>query len=117
MKRIKESGCTVYLVNTGWTGGAYGEGGTRFSIPVTRSIVHGILSGGLKKATYKTVPGFNLQIPTELEGVDSQLLNPIDTWKDKAAFATAQKTLMRQFAENFKKFDVSKEIVEAGVNA
>ncbi len=115
MKRIEESGCNVYLVNTGWTGGAYGEGGERFTIPVTRAVVAGILSGGLQQAEYRTVPGFNFRIPTTLEGVDSRLLNPIETWKDKTKFAGVQQQLMRQFAQNFKKFDVSKKIVEAGV--
>lgn len=116
MERVEESGCNVYLVNTGWSGGAYGKGGERFSIPVTRSIVKGILSGELENAEYQTVPGFNLQVPTALGGVDSTLLNPIDSWSDKASFAEARKDLMEQFAENFKKFDVAEAIVKAGVD-
>lgn len=116
MQRVEESGCDVYLVNTGWTGGAYGEGGERFSIPVTRSVIRGILSGELKNAEYETVHGFNLSVPKKLEGIDSNLLNPVNCWEDKDAYQLNKRALMEQFAHNFRQYDVDKSIRDAGVN-
>src|SRR6185437_15501495 len=58
LKRLSEHDAQVYLVNTGWTGGAYGKGGKRFSIPTTRTIVSAIVNGKLKNASYETLPGF-----------------------------------------------------------
>lgn len=115
MKRLEKSGAQVYLVNTGWTGGAYGQGGKRFSIPTTRAIVTAIVNGNLRNVSYEKLPGFNLEIPTSAPGVDSQLLNPGKTWTDKASYDNYVKTLMNLFVENFKKFkDVSDAIRNAG---
>lgn len=114
MKRIDETGAQVYLVNTGWTGGAYGEGGERFAIPTTRAIITAILSGQLKDVETNTLPGFNLRVPTAIEGVDANLLDPRQNWKDPAAFAPKQKILIEKFIENFKKFDVAQSILDAG---
>ncbi|MBB71107.1 MAG: phosphoenolpyruvate carboxykinase (ATP) [Legionellales bacterium] len=114
IKRIEETGAQVYLVNTGWTGGAYGQGGERFSIPTTRAIVRAILSGALKDANTITLPGFNLAIPETINGVDSQLLNPVKTWSDSTAYEAKLMELSEQFRENFKRFDVAPEIVKAG---
>lgn len=114
MKRLDHSGAQVYLVNTGWTGGAYGKGGKRFSIPTTRSIVTAIVNGDLHQAKYETLSGFNLSIPTGVPHVDSQLLNPEKTWQDKSAYLDNTKTLMKNFIENFKKFEVSDKIRQAG---
>lgn len=111
-KRLKNSNATVYLVNTGWTGGAYGQG-QRFPIPATRAIIHGILNG-LNSAEYTTLPGFNFAIPKQLEGIDSRLLNPKQTWNDPAEYDKQAKELIGKFIDNFKKFEVSKEIREAG---
>ena len=80
MKRIEDTSAQVYLVNTGWTGGAYGQGGERFSIPTTRAIVRAILEGDLENVDYQTMPGFNLQIPKTVAGVDDNLLNPENVW-------------------------------------
>jgi phosphoenolpyruvate carboxykinase (ATP) len=114
MKRLQEDGAQVYLVNTGWTGGAHGQGGNRFSIPTTRSIVTAIVSGELRNAAFEKLPGFNFEIPTAVNGVDPNLLNPNLNWKDKAALAANTKTLMQQFIENFKKFKVEDKILHAG---
>ena len=84
MKRIEETGCQVYLVNTGWTGGTFGEG-KRFDIPTTRSIISAILSGDVKEAKTDVLMGFNFRIPISIPNVEARLLNPIDTWKDPKA--------------------------------
>ncbi len=114
MKRLRDSGAQVYLVNTGWTGGAHGEGGQRFSIPVTRSIVTAIVNGDIKNAEYETLPGFNLDIPKAVKGVDSKYLNPAKNWQDRSAHDASAKKLIALFVENFKQFDVSDAIKAAG---
>lgn len=114
IKRLEHSDAEVYLVNTGWTGGAYGQGGMRFSIPTTRSIVTAIVNGDLRHADYQTLPGFKLAIPKSVPGVDSAILNPRDNWQDKQEHDASAKTLMDLFIENFKKFTVSDAIRQAG---
>lgn len=114
MKRVDETGAKVYLVNTGWTGGAYGAGGERFPIPVTRSIVTSILTGSVNAAEKVLMPGFNFKIPTALPGIEGKLLNPKQTWSDQTAFETAQATLIQLFQANFTKFNVSSDVLAAG---
>ena len=114
MKRIDETGAQVYLVNTGWTGGAHGEGGRRFAIPTTRAIISALLAGKLKNAPMMTLPGFGFSVPSQVEGVDHNVLNPKNTWADPAAYDKKLNTLIRAFRENFKKFNVAKCIVDAG---
>lgn len=114
IKRLTETGADVYLVNTGWTGGAHGEGGNRFSIPTTRAVVRAIVNGDLRDAEYQNLPGFNLAIPREVPGVDSSVLNPRTAWKDSQGYDSYATLLMQKFAENFQKFKVSEAIRNAG---
>lgn len=114
MKRIEETGCQVYLVNTGWTGGAYGRGGERFSIPTTRAVIDAILSDELKNVTTEKLPGLNVEIPLAISGVDARVLNPRNTWQDPAAYDAEARILIRKFQENFEKFDVPAPIRDAG---
>lgn len=114
MKRLKNHDADVYLVNTGWTGGAHGEGGSRFSIPTTRAVVRAIVDGKLKNANYEVLPGFNLHIPTEVPGVDTKLLNPRNTWANQTAHDANARKLIDLFVENFKRFDVNDAIKNAG---
>lgn len=114
MKRVEESGADVFLVNTGWTGGAYGKGGKRFDIPTTRAIVSAIVKGELNGVETEQLAGFNLAIPKSLPGVKSEILNPQSTWADQNAYHAALTDLIEQFIQNFKRFDVPKEIKEAG---
>jgi len=114
MKRLRHSDAEVYLVNTGWTGGAHGEGGQRFSIPTTRAIVTAIVNDDLKQAQFEKLPGFNLDIPMAVNDVESALLNPCKTWNDKSLHQANTKQLISLFIENFKRFAVSDAIKQAG---
>ncbi len=114
IKRIEHANCPVYLVNTGWTSGAYGQGGHRFPIPVTRAVIHAILNDSFEKTEFEIMPRFQLAIPKKLDGVDSQLLNPRNTWKDKDAYDKQATQLIEHFINNFKKFStVSEKIRQA----
>ncbi len=102
-QRMKQHKATAWLINTGWTGGGYGVG-SRMSLPYTRAILKAIFSGELEKVPTETDPFFNLQIPKSCSGVPSEILNPKNTWKDKAAYDATAKKLANQFVQNFKKF-------------
>lgn len=114
LQRITETGAQVYLVNTGWTGGSKGEGGERLSIPVTRQIVVACLSGEFIHAPNQTLAGFNIKIPMALKNGDAKLLNPKKTWARQSDYNTKAQSLIEQFQENFKQFDVAENICNAG---
>jgi len=101
-------------VNTGWTGGAYGKGGRRFDIPVTRAVVHAVQSGILVNQAHETLPGFNVKVPTHIEGVDAALLNPKKAWTDSTAYDENANILIEQFKNNFTRFAVPDVIKNAG---
>ena len=113
MKRVEDFGSKVFLVNTGWTGGPYGVG-TRFKIPTTRRIVNAIQDGELSNVDTHNISGLNLDVPVKVDGVDPKLLNPINTWDDKEQYKKYLDDLVEKFQENFKKFDVTAEIIKAG---
>lgn len=114
IKRLSQTGAEVYLVNTGWTGGPYGQGGQRFSIPTTRAVVSAILDGKLKQAEFESTPGFGFAVPKQLAGVEARLLNPRNAWQNPAAYDEQAKQLIKKFIDNFVKFDVAAAIKEAG---
>ncbi|WP_372614576.1 phosphoenolpyruvate carboxykinase [Halomonas sp.] len=115
IKRVSKQDAQVYLVNTGWTGGAYGEDGSRFAIPTTRAIITAIQSGVLRGIETKRIEGLNLYVPVTVPGVDSRLLDPRETWEDPLAYDRQLGDLAVKFVENFKKFEgVSDAILRAG---
>lgn len=115
MERIARHAAPVYLVNTGWTGGAYGHGGRRFEIATTRNVIHAILRGEIERGELDYLPGLNLQIPRHVRGLDSTLLNPRNTWQDQRNYDHHARELVVKFTENFKRFPaVARQIRDAG---
>lgn len=115
-KKMMDHGATAYLVNTGWTGGAYGVG-KRIDLPSTRAIIRAILDGSLDEAEYYELPTFGLNIPKEVPGVDSNILDPRKAWKYKAQYEKQAQTLAEKFIENFQNFtdtEEGKRLVAAG---
>ena len=112
--KIEKHGANVYLINTGWSGGAYGVG-SRMSLKVTRAIVTAALNGSLADVEYEQEPYFGLFVPKTCTNVDATLLNPINTWKDKEAYKATAKKLAADFVKNFNKYsDIDAEIKKAG---
>ncbi len=112
VKRMEAVGAKAYLVNTGWNGT-----GKRISIKNTRGIIDAILSGDIDKAPTKTLPYFGIQVPTELPGVDSAILDPRDTYADASQWDEKAKDLAGRFIKNFAKFsgnEQGKALVAAG---
>jgi len=113
-KRIDQFKSEVYLINTGWTGGAYGVG-KRISIKHTRALVTAALNGDLSKVSYHADPFFKVSVPDSCPGVPSEILDPKSTWTDKAAYDKAAQNLASKFKANFEKFKgLSSEIINAG---
>lgn len=104
-EKMAKHGVDVWLVNTGWTGGASGQG-QRMSLKDTRAIIDAIHSGELAKANYETFPRFNLSVPASCSGVsDNNLLMPQRVWANADEFEAASQKLSSLFRDNFKKFE------------
>ncbi len=112
VKKMEKSGAKAYLVNTGWNGT-----GKRISIRDTRGIIDAILNGSIETAPTKVIPHFNFEVPTELPGVDSHILDPRDTYADASVWEEKAKDLAGRFVKNFKKYEnneAGKALVAAG---
>ncbi len=112
---LKQHDSQVWLVNTGWSGGPYGVG-NRMKLSYTRAMVRAALDGSLAGSSFSADPIFGLNMPTNVAGVPSEVLNPRTTWSDGAAYDTQAKKLAEMFRENIKKFGaaVSADILGAG---
>ncbi len=102
-EKIAKHGATCWLVNTGWTGGAYGQG-RRMPIKATRALLSAALDGSLSDATFRKDPNFGFEVPVTVKGVDARLLDPRGTWDDHAAYDRQAKKLVNMFAENFAQY-------------
>jgi phosphoenolpyruvate carboxykinase (ATP) len=102
-EKIDEHNVNVYLVNTGWTGGAYGTG-TRMSIKDTRACINGILDGSILDSEFETTKTFRFEVPKTLGSIDPKVLNPREAWEDKEAFDKNRDELATMFIDNFKKY-------------
>ena len=112
VKKMKKSGAKAYLVNTGWNGT-----GKRISIKDTRGIIDAILNGDVNKAPTKKIPYFDFEVPTELPGVDTGILDPRDTYANASEWEEKAKDLAGRFVKNFAKYEnneAGKALVAAG---
>lgn len=112
LKRMEAAGTEAYLVNTGWNGS-----GKRISIQDTRAIIDAILNGSINQAESKMIPIFNLEIPTTLPGVNSEILDPRDTYTDPLQWESKAEDLAQRFIKNFEKYTDTVEgqaLVKAG---
>jgi phosphoenolpyruvate carboxykinase (ATP) len=101
---IQKHNVDCWLVNSGWTGGKYGEG-RRMPIKATRTLLTAALDGSLKSADFRTDPYFGFSVPTSVPGVEPHLLNPVKTWKNKAEFDKTARELVAMFQKNFTQFE------------
>ena len=117
-EKLKETGANVFLVNTGWCGGAAGTV-PRMKLKYTRAMVSAALAGELNNVEYELDPIFNLNIPKTCPNVPSEILNPRNVWEDRAKYEESAKTLAKKFQENFaKKYpDMPANITNAGPKA
>ena len=112
VKKMEANGAKAYLVNTGWNGT-----GKRITIKDTRGIIDAILNGDILNAPTKKIPYFNFEVPTELPGVDTNILDPRDTYADASEWETKAKDLAQRFIKNFAKYEgneAGKALVAAG---
>ncbi|HWG54945.1 MAG TPA: phosphoenolpyruvate carboxykinase (ATP), partial [Gaiellaceae bacterium] len=112
-KKLDTHGSRVFLVNTGWTGGPYGEG-LRMPISATRALLHAALSGQLDEVETRTDPTFGVEVPIAVPGVDPRLLDPRATWADPDAYDRKARELAAMFRQNFSKFRADDNILQAG---
>ncbi|CAM4336238.1 phosphoenolpyruvate carboxykinase (ATP) [Gillisia hiemivivida] len=114
-KKMKDANVNVWLVNTGWTGGAYGTG-NRMKLKYTRAMIEAALDGKLEEVEFTQHPIFGLNMPVECDNVPSGILNPKETWSDKKSYDEKAMELANSFKRNFKKYEdnSNKEILSGG---
>jgi phosphoenolpyruvate carboxykinase (ATP) len=114
-ERIAKHGAKVWLVNTGWTGGAYGTG-SRMKLSHTRAMLRAALSGGLDRGKFTKDPVFGFEVPVLIPDVPADVLTPRSTWGDPTAYDTQARKLATMFRENFQQFqkDVPEAVAGAG---
>ena len=112
-RKMMEAGVNVWLINTGWSAGPYGTG-SRIKLPYTRAMITSILNGELENTEFIQHPIFGLHMPKECPGVPAEILDPMNTWKDKSEYISKAIHLAHSFHLNFDKFasEASEEIIE-----
>jgi phosphoenolpyruvate carboxykinase (ATP) len=117
-ERIAKDGADCWLVNTGWTGGAYGTG-KRMSIQHTRALLRAALDGSLAQGDFVRDPFFGLMMPKSVPGIPDHVLNPRESWADKAAYDATAKNLVSLFEKNFETFAgaVGEDVKAAAIKA
>jgi phosphoenolpyruvate carboxykinase (ATP) len=111
---IAEHQADCWLVNTGWTGGQFGTG-SRMPIKATRALLNAALDGSLANVEMRIDPHFKFRVPVSVPGVDAKILNPRETWADKAAYDAQARKLVSMFRDNFRKFEahVGEDVLQA----
>ena len=112
-KKLKTHDAQAWLVNTGWSGGAYGTG-ERIDLPVTRRMLTAILDGELENSKFVPDPNFKILVPDNVPGIDTNILNPRNTWADKKAYDLKAKELINLFKNNFVKYESFGNYAKAG---
>ncbi|MBQ0751500.1 MAG: phosphoenolpyruvate carboxykinase (ATP), partial [Roseovarius sp.] len=102
-EKIAKHGATCWLVNTGWTGGAFGTG-SRMPIKATRALLTAALDGSLNEVEFRKDPNFGFDVPVAVPGVAEVLLDPRRTWPDPAAYDAQAAKLVQMFADNFAQY-------------
>ena len=112
-EKMRQHNSNIWLVNTGWSGGAYGVG-ARINLKYTRAMITAALNGELENVECLEQPIFGLSMPTDVAGVPNEILNPRNTWSDKEAYDAQANKLASQFVQNFEKFNeyANDEILE-----
>jgi phosphoenolpyruvate carboxykinase (ATP) len=113
--KIEENRCNVWLINTGWSGGAYGTG-ERISLTSTRKMIQAVLNDTIDQGGYQDFSIFNFKVPKQVNGLDPAILQPENTWEDKSKYKEARICLAKLFERNFKKFEpeLDATIINAG---
>jgi phosphoenolpyruvate carboxykinase (ATP) len=106
--KMKIHNAEAWLINTGWTGGPYGTG-NRIDLPSTRKIINSILDDSILDCEFTTIPVFNFSIPTKIDGVDENILNPVKSWSSVSSWRIAATDLAFKFINNFSKFSANKD--------
>lgn len=117
-ERMRKHNVNIWLVNTGWSAGPYGVG-SRIALKYTRAMITAVLEGQLTDVDYQEMPVFGLHMPTSCPGVPADILNPRNTWADKAAYDVKAQDLANKFVTNFDKFkdQANEEILAAAPEA
>lgn len=114
-KRMEEHDTSVFLINTGWSGGAYGTG-KRIDLPLTRRMVNASLNGELDNVEFVADKYFHVMVPTTCPGIPTEMLNPINTWEDKAAYNATAEKLADKFSAHFDKAYGDKNLSDGIIN-
>ena len=114
-RKLRDGKVNVWMINTGWTGGAYGVG-KRISLCYTRAMIRAALNGSLQHVPFEKHPVFGVDMPLQCEGVPAEILNPRNTWSNQAAYDQQADQLAKLFRKNFEKYEsgVKAEIISAG---